>query len=550
MRNITPRPNYKWIALSNTTLGTLLAFLNSSSLILALPVIFRGLEIDALAPASLDYLLWTLVGYMIVLAVLVVAFGRLGDMFGRTRMYNLGFVIFTVGSVLCSITWSTGPAGALELIFFRIVQGIGAAFLFANSAAILTDAFPPEQRGMAMGYNQMASIAGTLFGVVVGGLLAEIGWRWVFLVNVPLGIIGTIWAYLSLHDIRKAQAQPIDWLGNVTFAAGLTMVLTGVLYGITPGPKSLMSWSTPFVLSMLIVGTLLLAGFILIERFSKWPMFKLELFRIRSFTAANIAALASSLARGGFLLLLTIWLQGIWLPLRGYNFEVTPLWAGVFMIPTSIGFLIGGAIFGKLSDKYGTRYISVIGMALGAITFALMIFLPVDFSYLPFATVIFFNGFAMGMFNAPNLAAIMGSVPEEHRGAASGMRATLFNVGQPLSIGIFFTLMVVGLDRTAPQAIYSGLTRYEVPSQVAHTIAASPPVGYLFAAFLGYNPIGSLIPSPVAGTLPSGQLAIITSRTFFPQLISGPFETGLVQVLIFAVAMCVAGAAASWMQGD
>jgi EmrB/QacA subfamily drug resistance transporter len=544
-----PTGAYKWIALSNTTLAVLLAFLNSSSLILALPVIFRGIGINPLDPGSFTYLIWLLVGYMLVLAVLVVTFGRLGDMFGRTRMYNLGFAIFTVGSLLCAITWSMGPAGAIELIIFRVIQGVGSAFLFANSAAILTDAFPVEQRGMALGLNQVAGIAGTLLGILVGGVLAEIGWRWVFLVNVPIGIIGTVWAYMSLREIGIRKRESIDWLGNITFAAGLTLLLTGITYGINPSGTSLMSWTTPLVLGMLIGGVAFLIAFIFVERRVKEPMFRLNLFRIRAFAAGNVAGFLAAIARGGLMFMLIIWLQGIWLPIHGYNFEVTPLWAGIYMVPMSIGFLVAGPLFGRLSDRYGARYFSTGGMLLAAITFGLMLGLSVDFPYPAFAVLILLNGLAMGMFAAPNTAAIMNSVPARHRGVSSGMRATLINAGMPLSIGIFFSFMILGMNSTVPLTMYSGLVQHGMPGAIAQRLSDAPALIYLFAAFLGYNPLGTLIPLQVLQALPSTQAAVITSRTFFPQLISDAFHHGLDEVFIFSIVMCLIAAGASWLRG-
>jgi EmrB/QacA subfamily drug resistance transporter len=545
----SPSGAYKWIALSNTTLAVLLAFLNSSSLILALPVIFRGIGINPLDPGSFTYLIWLLVGYMLVLAVLVVTFGRLGDMFGRTRMYNLGFAIFTVGSLLCAVTWSMGPAGAIELIIFRVIQGVGSAFLFANSAAILTDAFPVEQRGMALGLNQVAGIAGTLLGILVGGVLAEIGWRWVFLVNVPIGIIGTVWAYMSLKEIGTRKRESIDWLGNITFAAGLTLVLTGITYGINPSGNSLMSWTTPLVLGMLIGGAVLLVAFFFIEQRVKSPMFRLNLFRIRAFAAGNVAGFLASVARGGLMFMLIIWLQGIWLPIHGYNFEVTPLWAGIYMVPMSIGFLIAGPLFGRLSDRYGARYFSTGGMLLAAITFGLMMGLNVNFPYAAFAFLIFLNGLAMGMFAAPNTAAIMNSVPAKHRGVSSGMRATLVNAGMPLSIGIFFSFMILGMNSIVPLSMYNGLIQNGMPGAIAQKLAAAPALTYLFAAFLGYNPLGTLIPAQVLHALPPAQAATITSRTFFPQLISDAFHHGLFEVFVFSIVMCLIAAGTSWLRG-
>jgi MFS family permease len=541
--------DYKWIALSNTTLAMVLGFVNLTSVLLALPVILRGIGIDPLAPDSFDYLLWLLMGYMLVSAVFVVAAGRLGDMYGRTRMYNLGFAIFTAGSLLCAIPWSTGPAGALQLILFRIVQGIGGAFLFSNSVAILTDAFPENQRGFALGLNQVAGIAGSFLGILVGGLLSQVGWRWVFLFNVPIGIVATIWARRTLREIGTRKSEPVDWLGNIAFAAGLTMVLVGIIYGISPSPTSSMSWTTPFVLGMIGGGIALLIAFGFIEGHVRAPMFRLGLFRIRAFAAGNGALFLSSVARGGLLLILSIWLQGIWLPLHGYEFEVTPLWAGIYLIPSSIGILVAGPLSGRLSDRFGARYFATAAMILMAISFVFMLVLPVNFAYPLFAMVIMLYGVSMGMFIAPNTAAIMNSLPPQHRGAGSGMRLTLLNVGIPLSMGIIFSLMVLGLNASMPAALYSGLVQNGIPSQIAQQIAGALPIGYLFAALLGYNPLATLIPSTVLNTLPAQQAATITSRAFFPQLIAGAFHHGLVEIMIFSIVICLIAAAASWLAG-
>ena len=541
--------DYKWIALSNTTLSILLGFLNMTTVLLALPVIFRGIGINPLAPSSSDYLLWLLMGYMLVTAVSVVACGRLGDMFGRTRVYTLGFAIFTVGSVLCAVTWSSGASGAIELILFRVVQAVGSAFLFANSPAILTDAFPENQRGMALGLNQIAGIAGSFLGILVGGLLSQVGWRWVFLFNVPIGLVGTIWAYRSLHEVGTRKREPIDWLGNLTFAAGLTMILVGVIYAINPSANSSMSWTTPFVLGMLCGGIVLLVAFFLIEQRVKAPMFRLDLFRIRAFATGNLAGFMASMARGGFMLMLVIWLQGIWLPLHGYDFKITPLWSGIYLIPSSVGILLLGPLSGRLSDRYGARYFATGAMILTAVGFSLLLALPVNFKYPLFAAVIFLDGISMGMFMAPNTAAIMNSLPPQHRGAGSGMRATLQNVASPLSMAIIFSLMVVGLNASMPAALYNGLVQNGISAQIAQQVAHAPPVGYLFAAFLGYNPLGTVIPANVLNSLTAQQAATITSRAFFPQLIATAFHHGLVEVLAFAIIMCLIGAAASWVRG-
>lgn len=544
-----PGKNYKWIALSNTTLGMFIGFVNGSSITIALPAIFRGIELNPLTPGNFAYLLWIILGYMLVQAVLVVSLGRVGDMFGRVRMYNLGFVIFTVASILLSITWSTGPAGAIELIVFRLVQGIGGAFLMANSAAILTDAFPPNQRGLALGINMIAAIGGSFVGLIIGGVLAEIGWRWVFIANVPFGVVGTIWAYVALREVGIHQAAKIDWIGNITFAAGLTMLLIGIVGGIAPSDALATGWTSPFVLGMLAGGVVLLVLFVIAERYVREPMFKLSLFSIRAFTAGNVAGALSSVGRGGLQLMLIIWLQGIWLPLHGYSFEATPLWAGIYMIPIAAGFLVAGPISGRLADIYGSRQLATGGMILAAISFVLLMLLPPDFSYPAFALITFLNGVASGLFISPNTVAIMNSVPAEHRGVASGMRSAFVNIGTPLSIGIYFSLMVAGLNATVPQALFSGLTQNGVSSQVAERLAQLPAIGYLFAALLGYNPLGSLLGPDVLNSLPPEAVKEITSRTFFPQLIAGPFQAGFIVVMIFSVIICLIAAAASWMRG-
>jgi len=541
--------NYKWVALSNTTIGGFMVALDGSCVMIALPAIFRGISLNPLAPNSSNYLLWLLMGYSLVLAVLVTTLGRIGDMFGRVRIYNLGFVIFSVGSILLSFTWSTGAAGAIELIIFRAVQAIGGACLFANSAAILTDAFPENQRGMALGINQISFIAGSFLGIIAGGLLAEVGWRWVFRASIPVAVAGTIWSYLALREVGIHKKARIDWLGNLTFAAGLTMILVAAIYGINPSAHSSMSWTTPFVLSMFAGGIVLLIAFCFIEQHVKEPMFRLNLFRIRAFAAGNLAGLCSALARGGFMLMLTIWLQGIWLPLHGYDFQVTPLWAGICMIPSSVGILLLGPLSGRLSDRYGARYFATIAMILTAVGFALLLALPVNFSYPWFAAVIFLDGMSMGMFMSPNMAAIMNSLPPEHRGAGSGMRATLMNIGNPISMAVIFSLMVVGLNASMPAALYNGLVQNGISAQIAHQVASAPPVGYLFAAFLGYNPLQTMIPASVLNSLPAQQAATITSRAFFPQLIDTAFHRGLFEVLIFSIIMCLIGAVASWVRG-
>ena len=542
-------PGYRWVVLSNTTLAMLLATLNVSSVMIALPAIFRGIHLDPLGPGNFNYLLWMLMGYMVVTAVLVVNFGRLGDIYGRVRMYNLGFLVFTVASILLALVWSTGPAGALELIGLRMVQAVGGAMLFANTAALLTDAFPEQQRGLALGLNQVVGLAGTFIGLIAGGLLAEVDWRLVFVINVPVGIAGTIWSYWQLRELGSGTAARVDWLGNVVFAIGLSLTLIGITYGIRPYGGHTMGWQSPFVLATLGAGVALLVAFVAIEHRVSEPMFQLSLFRIRPFSAGNVAAFLSTIGRGGLMFMLVIWLQGVWLPEHGYSFQRTPLWAGIYMVPLTVGFLAAGPVSGFLTDRFGARPFATGGMLLAAATFAALMALPVNFNYTLFALVIFANGVAFGLFAAPNTTSIMNSVPARHRGVASGMRGTFQNAAMPISIAIFFSLMIIGLTSQVPHAMLAGLTANGVPVATAQRLAHMPPVGYLFAAFLGTNPLRSLLGPKVLAALTPAQQAHLTGRGFFPSLISAPFKHGLTIVLAFAIVMCLLAAWASWLRG-
>ncbi len=543
-------PRYKWVALSNTTLGMLMATVNASIVIISLPAIFTGIRLDPLQAGNVSYLLWMLMGYMLVTAVLVVTFGRLGDMYGRVKIYNLGFVVFTVAAVALSLDPATGGPAALWLIGWRIVQGVGGAMLFANSTAIITDAFPAHRRGMAMGINQVAAIAGSFLGLLAGGFLAVLDWRAVFWVSVPLGVLGTVWGYRSLHETGTRNPGRLDWPGNITFAVGLTALLTAITYGIQPYGGRPTGWTNPWVIGGIVGGIALLGLFVLIELRSKAPMLDMRLFRIRAFAMGNLAGLLAAIGRGGLQFMLIIWLQGIWLPLHGYAYEDTPLWAGIYMLPITVGFLIAGPVCGTLSDRYGARGFATGGLLLVAATFVALLALPVDFAYWEFAVVTFLSGVGSGMFSAPNRSAIMNSVPASERGAASGVAGTVLNAGSSLSIGIFFSLMVAGLAASLPKTLTDGLTAHGVPAAVADQVAGLPPVGSLFAAFLGYNPIQSLLgPSGVLEALHPADAAALTGQEFFPQLISGPFHQGLVIVFGVAAALSVVGAIASFNRG-
>jgi MFS family permease len=540
--------HYKWIALSNTTLGMLMATINSSIVLIALPDIFRGIGVNPLQPGNTTILLWMLMGFLVVTAVLVVSFGRLGDMFGRVRMYNMGFAVFAVFSILLSLSWMHGTAAGWYLISMRIFQGVGGAMLMANSSAILTDAFPANQRGLALGLNQVAAIAGSFVGLVLGGVLGPIGWRYVFLVSVPFGVLGTIWSYLKLRELGVRRPARLDWWGNLTFAAGLIAVLVGITYGIQPYGGHTMGWTNPLVLTLIIGGLSVLTGFCFIETRVNDPMFRLALFKIRPFTAGNVASLLSGLGRGGLMFILIIWLQGIYLPLHGYNFVDTPLWAGISILPLTVGFLIAGPLSGYLSDRFGARPFATGGMIIAALSFVLLELLPVNFTYWQFAGVLLLNGIGMGLFASPNRAGIMNSLPPERRGVGAGMSATFQNSSMVLSIGIFFSLIILGLAGSLSTHLVTGLTAQGVPVAAAAQVSKLPPTAVMFAALLGYNPIQMLL-GPVLAKLPASHAAFLTGHSFFPSLIAVPFQHGLDVAFDFAIAACLVAAVASLLRG-
>ena len=546
-----PKPDpYAWIALANTTAAIFMAALDGSVVIIALPAIFRGINLDPLSAGNISYLLWMIMGYRLVQAVLVVNLGKLGDMFGRVKMYNAGFVVFTIASILLSFDPFHGGDGATWLIGWRFLQAIGGSMLMANSAAILTDAFPAERRGFALGTNQIAALAGMFIGLVAGGLLAAWDWRAVFWINLPVGVFGTLWAYLKLRDNGVRNPAKIDWWGNITFLLGLGSVLVGVTYGIQPYGKNSMGWESPVVLGEIIGGLALLVVFLIVESRVAEPMFRLSLFKIREFTAGNLAGLLVSVARGGIQFMLIIWLQGIWLPLHGYSYDQTPLWAGIFMLPMTAGFLVSGPTSGILSDRFGSRGIATAGMAVFASSFIALMLLPVNFPYWAFALFIALNGIGSGMFAAPNSSSIMGSVPARDRGAASGMRSTFQNSGTAVSIGVVFTLMIAGLSSTLPSTLSGGLVKVGVPAAVARQVATLPPVSSLFASVLGVNPIQHLLaPTGVLAKLPAASRATLTGRAFFPSLLSGPFHSGLIVVFSVSAALSVLAGLASLLRG-
>ncbi|HEX3335437.1 MAG TPA: MFS transporter [Jatrophihabitans sp.] len=535
------------VALSVTTVGILAATLNSSILLISLPAIFTGLGLNPLAPENVSYLLWMLMGFLLATAVLVVTFGRLGDQYGRARLFNLGVLIFTVASVGCALVPSTGAAGAIEIILLRVVQGVGGAMVMANSTAIITDAFPPERRGFALGVNQVSALAGSFLGLIIGGLLSEWHWRAVFWVSVPVGVWGTWMGYRTLHDRPRDRTRKvtIDWWGNLTFGVGLIAVLVAMTYGLQPYGGHTMGWTSPRVMTGLVGGVVLLVAFVVIETKVADPMINMRLFKVRAFSAGQAVNLLAAMSRGGLQFMLIIWLQGIWLPLHGYNFHDTPLWAGIYMLPLTIGFLIAGPASGAVSDRFGARAFATGGLVLTALTFLGLILLPADFNYVLFALLLAFNGIGMGLMAAPNSAAIMNAVPASERGAASGIRATGMNAGMVLSLGGFFTLMAVGLSSRLPQALAHGLTAAGVSPDAATSASHVSPVATLFAAFLGDNPIRALVPNPG----PLADTSTIYGQSFFPHLISGPFRHGLLIAFSASILMLLIAAAVSLMRG-
>jgi MFS family permease len=560
---------YKWTVLSNTTLGGLLASLDGTILLIALPVILRGVGVNPFLPGSFPILIWLLLGYGVVTATLLVTVGRLSDMFGRARMYNIGFAIFSTGSVFLFLDPWSGTAGAWALVGFRLIQALGASFLFANSAALITDAFPANERGKAIGINQIAFIGGSMVGLVLGGILASIPtlhigplvlptWRLIFLVSVPVGIAGTVWAYAKLRETSiRRSGQRIDFVGNGLFAVGLTLVLIATTYGLLPYGSSSMGWSSPWVIAGLVGGVGLLVAFLFVETRVADPMFRLALFRVRSFAAGNITAFLGSLARGGMMLLLVLWFQGIWLPLHGYSFAETPFWAGVLMMPMIAGFLVAGPLSGWLSDTRGPKLLATTGMVVASATFFGLALLPTNFAYWEMGVLLFAQGCGMGMFAAPNAAAVMNSVPPENRGVASGMLATLQNTGQQVSLAIFFTIVILGLASGLGGSVNSALSAAHVGSPdtgILGGIIASNPTGALFGAFLGENPMRLLLQGAAAipgwSPLSTSVSTTLLAPHFFASAIAPAFSRALAEAFVFAGVVTLLGAVVSALRGD
>ncbi len=548
--------DYKWIALSNVTLASLMGTINGSIILISLPVIFKGIAIDPMAPDAFQYLLWILMGYGLVTATLLLSIGRLADMYGRVKLFRLGFLFFTIGSILLYLTPGTGNTGALELIIFRLIQAVGGAFTMANGAAIITDSFPASERGKALGINMVAIMSGQFIGLILGGILAVYDWRFVFLVSVPFAILGTVWSYWKLKEVSiPAKKTGIDYAGNLVFVTGLTSLLVGITYALMPYGSDSMGWGSPWVIAAIVIGILLLIAFPFVESKVKYPMFRLDLFKIRAFAYANLASFTSAIARGGVMFMLILLLQGIWLPLHGYAYADTPFWAGIYMLPMTAGFIVMGPLSGILSDKYGPRWIATGGMSLVTLCFLGLAVLPYDFQYWQFGGILFLMGCGSGMFASPNSSSIMNSVPPQDRGVASGMMSTLMNSAMTLSMAVFFTIVIVGIQGSFPNVIHDSLTQLGGVqlAPLAAALASIPPTGALFSAFLGYNPMDAILgalPAQMLSAIPQNVIAVLESHDWFPKTLADAFMPSLRLSFIIGAVLSGIAAVLSAMRGE
>ncbi|HEY3360295.1 MAG TPA: MFS transporter [Methanosarcina sp.] len=555
---------YKWVALFNVTLASLMGSVNGSIILISLPAIFKGIQMDPTDPGAFQYLLWLLMGFGLITSTLLLTIGRLADMYGRIKLFRLGFLIFAIGSTMLYLTPGTGNTGALELIIFRLIQAVGSAFTIANGSAIITDAFPVSERGKALGINMVAFMSGQFIGLLLGGVLATYNWRYVFLVNIPFAVLGTVWSYWKMKDISfRASKTSLDIVGNLLFVGGLTSLLVGVTYGLMPynhnGVTDAMGWNNPLVIAALSIGILLLIAFPFVESKVKNPMFKLEFFRIRAFAYGCLASFTAAIARGGAMFMLILLLQGIWLPLHGYRFEDTPLWAGIYMLPMTLGFMIMGPISGMLSDKYGPRWIATIGMTIVALVFVGLSLLPYNFDYWELGILILFMGIGNGMFASPNSSSIMNSVPPQNRGVASGMLSTLGNSASTLSMSVFFTIVIIGIQKAFPGAVHNSFASLgssqiaPALQQLANQLATMSPTNALFSAFLGYNPMISILKSmgsSIVSSIPQQIVTTLTSNYWFPQTLQQAFMPALRISFIIGAVLCGIAAVLSAMRGQ
>lgn len=544
---------YKWVVLANTTMGGLMASINSTIVMISLPAIFRGLNINPTAPSNFVLLLWVLMGYMLVTAAFLVTFGRLSDDYGRKKFYTLGFSIFTGASILLSLVpYNSGVDGAIFIIVFRLVQAIGGGFIMVNSTALLTDAFPDNERGKALGLNQVAFMAGSLIGIVLGGILAPFDFHWIFIVNIPFALAGAIWSYKFIKEEKFTlkRKKSLDIPGNIFISLGLVLLSLGFTYALVPYGNSQLGWTNPWVITSFIVGSIAIILFVFTELKVENPLFNLHLFRRKAFSFGSLALLFNTLARGSVMFLVIIWLQGIYLPSHGFAISDTPFWAGIYMIPLMLGFVAFGPISGYLTDKFGARIFSTTGLAINGVGLFLLTLLPANFSLIPFFIILFVIGAGGGMFSAPNTKRIMDALPITERGAGNGIRTTFSNIGQLISLGLFFTIAISIFSTALPSTISSNLSGLNLPTQITSELSQIPASGILFSSLLGINPIKSFLasmPASAVSSISPATLSKITSDSFIPVLISNAFIQGLrvsiyISIIFIVIAVILSAA--------
>lgn len=434
------------------------------------------------------------------------------------------------------LTPNSGDLGALEIIIFRIIQAIGGSFILANSFAIIADNFEESERAFAISLNSVASVSGVSIGIVIGGILSVIYWRDVFLISVPLGAFGTVWSYAKLKESSPRRDHKIDIVGNLLMASGMIVILLGVTYGITPYGASIMGWGNPLVLLSIIGGSALLVIFVLWERKANNPMLDLHMFRFRNFSIGSITGFISAMSIMGLLYMLTLLFQGIWLPLHGYSFSITPLWAGIYMLPMTISMGVFGVVAGKLSNKTRIKWFTVFGLILSGMSLFFLSLLPYNFKYYQMMIMLVIFGMGYGLFNSPNIASVMSSVPPQDRGSASGMLNNMRNTGYVASMGVFFSILISGLSSNLPASLSNALNKAGA-SSVSGTVSKMPPSVAIFGSFLGINPVSHFIP-PV-NNLSSSTISLIEGNTWFSQAFSMPFMSSLDTVYYVSGAIAI-----------
>ncbi|GGP19416.1 MFS transporter [Thermocladium modestius] len=542
-------PSGRRSVLLNTFLGSFVAAMNISMLIIALPAIFDGIRVYPLSPLGFTSMIWLIVSYPLALAVAIPISGRLSDMYGRGKLFTIGFLVFTLSSLLLGLAQGSGEAAAAELIVFRIMQGAGGSFMFSNSPALIMDVYPPRDRGFALGIIGISFSAGSVIGLLVGGGLAVINWRLVFLINAVVGSIGTYWSYKVVYKLSPGSSSvKVDWGGAVLLAAALVSVLTALNLGMLPYGDQPLGWGNPLVWTLLAVGAALLALLVQVERRIKEPMLRLDLFKIRQFTFGVMSAFFLFLAQGANIFVLSILLQALYLPMHGVPYSETPLLAGIYLIPNSVANALFAPIGGRLVNRLGARLVSTAGAVIAATSFELLALLPIDFNYAVFAAILFMMGAGFGLFMSPNQVSILTPVPPKDRSAASGMRASMQNVGSLTSIVVFLSLIIIGTYSTLSAALMNALVKAGLQAATAGQLSSIPPAIALFAAFLGYDPISTLA-SLTHTSIPPQLLAELTKPSFFPTAIAPATINGFHYAYHVAALMAFTAAVLSLLRG-